>query len=642
MTWQNVMNKEQDAGMAPTRESLSGLTQELAALTDPAADLAAITTDHSAICVLVLTRDSKARAWAPRWISQAGLFVEMPDDTAAAMQHADALRPHIVIVDAALRDDAGEPLYLRLMALQNPSPLVFVMCANGREVVRVQEDAPHDIIRKPYDWELISRRIVNAAETVTMRERLDRRETSLHKALSFAEHARDQLRSRDSYEPVTGLPNKTKFKEVVSRGMRAVDRDGNALTVFIVGFTRFRLVVEAMGQETADMLLAQIGETLTDCLRDTSENASVNHGLRTSIVGAIDHARFGLMLTWSGEEEELQRFQNKLMQTLSLPIQVGGQTVHLSACLGVAMYPQDADGVDSLLQRADNAMRDAQSRGGGFRYHCAETDAAAARKLRIEHMLHEALDQKELRLAYQPIVRTSDQKVIAAEALLRWRRNDGTMIPPMEFIGIAEESGLMIRIGEYVLETACQQLSRWQKAGVECPVICVNVAKIQLMNGDFAPFVARTLKKYKIAPSSIELEISERGVLSGDFDIVSQLHALKASGVRLSVDDFGTGDSAIAYLKELPIDVLKIDKSYISGVTRNRKDAAITSAMVALGQRLDLMVIAEGVETTGQLEELRKLGCDACQGFLFSPAVQPVSFEKLIEDSPVLELVAIA
>jgi EAL domain-containing protein (putative c-di-GMP-specific phosphodiesterase class I) len=257
-------------------------------------------------------------------------------------------------------------------------------------------------------------------------------------------------------------------------------------------------------------------------------------------------------------------------------------------------------------------------------------------------MLHEALDQRELRLAYQPIVRTSDQKVVAAEALLRWRRKDGTMIPPAEFISIAEESGLMIRIGEYVLEAACQQLSEWQKAGVECPVVCVNVAKIQLMNSDFAPFVAHTLKKYRVDPARIEFEISERGVLSGDFDIVNQLHALKASGVRLSVDDFGTGDSAIAYLKELPIDVLKIDKSYISGVTRNRKDAAITSAMVALAQRLDLLVIAEGVETSAQLEELRKLGCDACQGFLFSPAVQPSAFEKLIEDSPVLDQIAIA
>ena len=475
-----------------------------------------------------------------------------------------------------------------------------------------------------------------------MRDRLARRETTLHKAIEFAENAREQLRSRDSYEPVTGLPNKAKFKEILSRGMRAVDRDGNALTVFIVGFTRFRLVVEAMGQQTADMLLAQIGDSLSACLRDENDAPSTNQGLRTSIVAAIDHARFGLMMTWSGDEDELQRFQHRLMDTLSRPIQVGGQTIHLSACLGVALYPQDADGVDSLMQRADNAMRDAQSRGGGFRYHCAETDAAAARKLRIEHMLHEALENRELSLSYQPIVRASDQQVVAAEALLRWRRPDGSLIPPIDFIGVAEESGLMVRVGEYVFDMACKQLSIWQQSGVACPVICVNVAKIQLTSGGFAPFVARTLKKYRVAPSCIELEISERGVLSGDFDIVNQLHELKASGVRLSIDDFGTGESAIAYLKELPVDVLKIDKSYIAGMMANRKDAAITSAMLALGQRLDLLVIAEGVETEEQLRALQELGCDACQGFLFSPAVRPNAFESLIKDSVVLDFRASA
>lgn len=633
-------NKNTSDG-ASTAEDLLDLTQELAALSEPM-DRAAMTNDHRANALLLITRDTTARKWAPRWITQSGVHVEMPDDIQHALRDASALRPQIVVVDASLRDESGEPLFLALMAMRDPQPLVFVLCANSREAARAQEHGPYDIIRKPYDWELVSRRIVNASQSVSMRDRLERRETTLHKAIEFAENAREQLRSRDSFEPVTGLPNKAKFKEILSRGMRAVDRDGNALTVFVVGFTRFRLVVEAMGQQTADMLLAQIGESLSACLRDETDAPTTNKGLRTSIVAAIDQARFGLMLTWSGDQEELQRFQHRLMDTLSRPIQVGGQSIHLSACLGVALYPQDADDVDSLMQRADNAMRDAQSRGGGFRYHCAETDAAAARKLRIEHMLHEALEQRELSLSYQPIVRTSDQQVVAAEALLRWRRPDGTVIPPMDFIGVAEESGLMVRIGEYVLEMTCKQLNIWQQAGVRCPVVCVNVAKVQLTSGGFAPLVARTLKKYRVDPSCLELEISERGVLSGDFDVLNQLHELKASGVRLSVDDFGTGESAIAYLKELPVDVLKIDKSYIAGMITNRKEAAITSAMMALGQRLELLVVAEGVETQAQLEALRELGCDACQGFLFSPAVRPAAFEKLIKDSVVLDFRASA
>lgn len=332
------------------------------------------------------------------------------------------------------------------------------------------------------------------------------------------------------------------------------------------------------------------------------------------------------MLTNSGDEEELSQLQQQVMEALSRPIQIAGQTVHLSACLGLALYPDDADDVDSLLQRADNAMRDAQSRGGGFKYYCAETDAAAARKLRIEHLLHEALDRDELSAAYQPIVDTATGSVIAAEALLRWRQPDGTVVAPDEFVEIAEESGLMIRTGEFILNEACKQFREWHDKGFALPLMCVNVSKVQLLSGAFPRTVQRILEAHNMAPAELELEISERGVLSGDYDVINQLHELKSLGVRLSVDDFGTGESAIAYLKELPVDVLKIDRSYVAGIIEDRKDAAIASAMIALAQRLDLTVIAEGVETEAQLAQLRELRCDAYQGFLFSEAIDANAF----------------
>jgi EAL domain-containing protein (putative c-di-GMP-specific phosphodiesterase class I) len=293
------------------------------------------------------------------------------------------------------------------------------------------------------------------------------------------------------------------------------------------------------------------------------------------------------------------------------------------------MYPTDADDVDSLMQRADNAMRDAQSRGGGFKYYCAETDAAAARKLKIEHMLHEAIDRNELTLAFQPITEVSRGRVTAAEALLRWQQPDRSYISPAEFVPIAEECGLMNRIGEFVLERACEQLKKWHSAGMHLPHMCVNVAKAQFASGEFVPTVKRVLAKYNVAPNTLELELSERGVLSGHFDVIEQLNELKELGVRLSIDDFGTGDSAIAYLRDLPVDVLKIDRSYVSGLADNEKDTALVSAMIALGQRLNLKVIAEGVETREQLMALRELDCDAFQGFLVSQPVPAEDFSAL-------------
>jgi EAL domain-containing protein (putative c-di-GMP-specific phosphodiesterase class I)/GGDEF domain-containing protein len=385
-----------------------------------------------------------------------------------------------------------------------------------------------------------------------------------------------------------------------------------------------------MGQEQADRILTEIGRKLGDCLSESTLTSDPNkRGLRTAAIGSLDSFRFGVMITVN-DDESLPAFQQQLLDALSRPLQVMGQVVHLSACLGIAVYPQDADDVDQLLQRADNAMRDAQSRGGGYKYYCAEIDRAAARKLKIEHMLHEALDREELSLVYQPIVNVESGEVTGAEALLRWRQPDDTHIPPDEFIVVAEESGLMLRTGEYVLEHACRQFSMWRDAGSTLPHISVNVAKVQLMSANFVATVERALSRNGLDAGDLELEISERGVLSGDYDVVEQLRELKELGVKLSIDDFGTGDSAIAYLKELPVDTLKIDRSYIAGFADDGKDIAIASAMVALGQRLQLTVIAEGVETIEQLAVLREFGCDSYQGFLAAKPMAPEAFAAFL------------
>jgi len=580
---------------------------------------------------LLLCRDNSARKWGQRWLTQAGLQTYMPPDPVNGLEIARSKVPDVIIVEAGLQDVAGVPLFSALADAADLAVPIIVMCSSSKETAAALEADVFDVVRKPYEWQLISRRARRASLQFVTEKKLGEKTDSLAKALAIAEAARQQLRSRESFEPVTGLPNKTKFIGLLKRGMHAVDRDGTKLAVFVIGFTRFRLVIEAMGQEQADKVLTEIGQSLAGCLRYAGAPRADMNGLRTAAAGSLDQFRFALMLTCSNDDEELRILQNQLLDTLSQPIQVSGQTVYLSACLGVALYPQDADDADSLLQRADNAMRDAQSRGGGFKYYCAETDAAAARKLRIENMLHEALDRNELTLAYQPITAIDGSHVVAAEALLRWPQEDGSFIPPAEFVPIAEESGLIIRIGEYVLDEACRQLKAWHRVGIALPHICVNVAKAQLISAGFADSIRHILDRHDLDPGYLELEISERGVLSGDYEVISQLVEIKELGIRLSVDDFGTGDSAIAYLKELPIDVLKIDQSYVAGLTVNHKDEAITSAMVALGQRLNLKVIAEGVETAEQLSILKKLGCDTFQGFLVSRAVSADAFTELLK-----------
>lgn len=581
--------------------------------------------EHEQRSALLVCCDSHNKKWGPRWLRQTGFETILAPDRGKALEVATSTQPDVIIVEAGLDDGSGIPLFKVFQDAGELSAPVIVLCSSTKETSAALDAGAFDVVRKPFEWQLISRRAMYAERVSGIEAQLDRTRESLSEALDLADSARQRLRSRESFEPVTGLPNKSKFTDLLKRGMRAVDSDDDVLAVFVIGFNRFRLVVEAMGQDHADLVLTEIGKKLSDCMRHAGSAQAHTTGLRTAAAASMDSARFGLMLTCSGGEDELTNLQQLLVEKLSRPVQISGQTVYLSACVGVALYPHDASDVDSLLQRAENAMRDAQSRGGGFKFYCAETDAAAARKLKIEHMLHEALDRAELTLAYQPITEATGGRVTGAEALLRWQQPDKTFLSPTEFVPIAEESGLMIRVGKFVLECACSQLKTWYEEGFNLPHMCVNVSKVQLMSGDFVKTVERSLKENGLNPACLELELSERGVLSGDYDVISQLHALKRLGVRLSIDDFGTGDSAIAYLKELPIDVLKIDRSYIDGLTKNRKDAAIISAMVALGQRLELKVVAEGVETREQLAILQELGCDEVQGFYVS---EPVSSDE--------------
>ncbi len=580
--------------------------------------------------VLIVCRDSASRKWGPKWLKQSGLEVTLVSEPDVALSVARSTSPCIIIVEAGLRDQSGAPLFEVFQNAADVAAPVIVLCLNTKDAKAALDARVFDVVRKPIDWELVGRRANNAAKIGCAEAQLRQAQSVASQAVKLADRARKHLRSRESFEPVTGLPNKSKFVDLLSRGMSAAERDNNSLAVFVVGFSRFRLVVEAMGQESANHVLAEVGKRLQTSMRDASVLQRQTSGLKTAAAASIDQSHFGLMLTCTADAAELSEVQQRLAADLSRPVEVSGQTVYLSACIGAAVYPRDADGADSLLQRADNAMRDAQSRGGGFRFYCTETDAAAARKLRIEHMLHEAFERGELRLSYQPLIDVASGRILGAEALLRWQQPDKSYISPAEFVPIAEQCGLMNRIGEFVLDEACGQLKAWRLDGFPSFRMSVNVAKCQLMSGGFVDTVRRLVEKHGVDTACLDLELSERGVLSGNYDVISQLHELKRLGVRLSLDDFGTGDSAIAYLKDLPIDGLKIDRSYISGLTESDKDATITSAMIALGQKLNLTVVAEGVETSEQLALLHNLGCDEYQGFYLSPAISSDEFVKLM------------
>lgn len=582
---------------------------------------------HSA---LLVCRDKSSQKWGPRWLRQSGIESVTETDPDTVLTVVRSMSPDVIIVEACLVTADGEKVFQAIRGAMDIQIPVYALCGSTREVTEALDANVFDVARKPFDWQLLSRRIKATIAKSGRKAELEEMRESLTSALELANKVRKKLRETESFEPLTGLPNRSKFIDLVTQGMKAANRDQTMVAVFAIGFGRFRMIIEAMGQQSADRIVEEVAARLNRCLHDAGNLQRHNIGLRTAALGNTGAEQFGLMLTCSHDGDEIVALQRRITDELSGTTLLDGQAVYLSACVGVACYPRDADDAESLLLRSESAMREAQTRGGGFSFYNAEADARAARRFKLEHMLHEAIDRSELRVAYQPLTDIGSNRMVGVEALLRWPQPDGRFIQPEEFVPVAEDSGLMIRIGSFVLQESCRQLKAWHDEGLTSLRMCVNVSKCQLMSEDFASTVERTLHEHGLRPDRLELELSERGVLSGDGDLLDILLHLKRLGIALSIDDFGTGDAGIAYLKELPVDALKIDRSYVNGLADAGRDNAITSAMIALGQKLGMTVVAEGVESAEQLAILSSLGCDQYQGYYSSPAIFPDAISQVL------------
>ena len=614
------MSKQSDDRVSSDQED-TGLTMTLRALSERTTGRLDTTESIGDKQALIICTEPSAIKWGCRWFGQSGFACQAISDPTEALNRVRENAPDVVIVEARARTMSGAPVYEAVQEATNLDVPVFVLCTTAREVEEAIDADVCDIARKPIDWQLVSRRAKKIVLQKRRQDELEETRESFKAALDVANHARRQLRQTETFEPVTGLPNRSALIGLIGRGIHAAQRDGNRLGVYAVGFNRFDLLVEALGRSEAESVLAEIGQRLDSCVRKAINANPALLGFKTAAIGIIGTGRFGIMLTCSAERQEDLALRHEIEVAMSQPAVVAGQTVYLSTAVGATVAPDDSTNAENLLIKAESAMRDAKARGAAFRYFCAEMDAAANRRLQIEQMLHQALAQKGLRLAYQPINDVMTGRVVAVEALLRWPQRDGGFINPDEFVPIAEDAGLMNQIGEFVIEEACRQLRSWGDAGLDSLHVAINVAKSQLMDPGFPNIVMRCLRDYDIKPEQLDFELSERGVLSDNSDALQQICELKALGLTISVDDFGTGHSSIAYLKDMPIDILKIDRSYIATLPSEGRESRMIRAIIALARQLELIVIAEGVETSSQLSILQSLGCDQYQGFLCSPAI---------------------
>lgn len=433
------------------------------------------------------------------------------------------------------------------------------------------------------------------------------------------------------YDNLTGLPNRDMFKDYAGRMLAAAQRDGIQAAILLLDLDRFKRINDSLGHDAGDLLLKEAAARITRCVRQSDLIAKLQNMDDLSYSLARPGGdEFILLIRGLERTDGVTNFVQRLQAELSLPLSLMQQEIFLSASIGIALYPNDGEQQETLLSNADIALGHAKQAGGGcFRFYSKEMNQRAHEQVAMEARLNRAIDNAELEVFYQPQVSLSTSRLVGFEALLRWHPAGGTPIPPNIFIPIAEETGVIIEIGVWVLKQVCQQLKSWQEQDYDLVPVAVNLSARQFSDEGLVKMIDDELSSAQLPPELLELELTERVIMRDVQENRIKLQALKDIGVKLSVDDFGTGYSSMSYLKRFPLDVLKIDRSFIQDLVTDRNDESIIRAIVALSKGLGLTTIAEGVETEEQRQLLSTIGCDLMQGYLVSrpvPAQQAETF----------------
>jgi diguanylate cyclase (GGDEF)-like protein/PAS domain S-box-containing protein len=429
----------------------------------------------------------------------------------------------------------------------------------------------------------------------------------------------ERIRQLAWYDSLTGLPNRALLQDRLGVATAGAVRDKETLATLFLDLDQFKNINDSLGHAIGDRLLQQVALRIADCVR------------ASDTVARLGGDEFVIIMPNIRAPADAAFLAEKILAAVARPYAIDGRELYITPSIGIAVCPEDGCDCESLIQHADAAMYLAKENGrNNYQYFTAALNARAVERLSLESALHGALERRELSLHYQPQINLASGAIIGVEALLRWRHPVLGWVAPDRFIPVAEDSGLIVPIGEWVLQEACRQARAWQAAGLAPLLMAVNVSGVQFRQADLAETVRDILAAHGLAAASLELEVTESVLMKSADSAVEILQKFRAMGVRLAIDDFGTGYSSLSYLKRFPIDKLKIDRSFVSDITTDPDDAAIASAIIAMAHRLRLKVIAEGVETPGHLRFLFQEGCDEAQGYHYSKPLPPDDLERLM------------
>ncbi len=435
-------------------------------------------------------------------------------------------------------------------------------------------------------------------------------------------HYEERLEYLASHDGLTGLPNRNLLIDRVGQAIANEQRNRRNAAILFIDLDHFKYVNDSLGHNVGDRLLMAVAERLTSCVRDHDT------------VARLGSDEFVVVLQDVEGEAQVVSVIERIQGTIASPYLLEDNELYVSSSIGASLCPRDGSDVQTLLMNADTALYRAKARGrNNFRFYAAEMNANAGERIALGGKLRRAVENDELLLHFQPQIDIASQRIVGAEALIRWRHPQLGMVPPAKFIPLAEETGIIVPIGEWVLRAACAQSKAWMERGLPPVRMAVNLSACQFRQENLADLVACILDAHGLEPGLLELELTESMLMDDPNSAIETMHELKAVGMRLSLDDFGTGYSSLNRLKGFPIDALKIDRSFVKDITTDPADAAISSAVISLAHSLGLSVVAEGVERVEQLEFLRAQGCDEMQGFYFSPPLAADAFAALLQQS---------
>jgi diguanylate cyclase (GGDEF)-like protein/PAS domain S-box-containing protein len=437
--------------------------------------------------------------------------------------------------------------------------------------------------------------------------------------LSQNKQTQDKLNHLAYHDALTDLPNQVLFKDRLKQAIALSRRNDQMQAVMLLNLDRFKTINDSLGYVSGDRLLQSVAQRLTSCVRESDT------------VARFGSDEFAILLTQIPRAQDAANAARAIKQSLDQAFIFEDQELFVSSSIGISLYPHDGRDTGGLLKTAGVALERAKAQGGNnYQFYTAGGTTRALKQLILESNLRPGLEREEFFIQYQPQVAIHDFHLVGMEALIRWQHPSLGLLYPSEFITLAEESGVIISLGDWVLRVACAQNKAWQDAGLTPMRLSVNFSARQFQQPTFITDVAQILKDTNLDPRWLELELTESSIMKDPEEAIEKLHELKLMGIKVAIDDFGTGYSSLNYLKRFPIDTLKIDKSFVSDVCKDPHDTAIVRAIIDLGHALDVTVIAEGVETKEQLQYLSALECDVVQGFLFSKALSVKAFEELL------------